>query len=171
MIFLHHEKWKKAQEKFPKSNWESSDQSNKQMCWKYDWAGNLAQATAGIAIWQITTGDIDITKTDLQRILSGRVNRCTVSFVDKDQNVQWESRIHLPVWHLPIWSYILRLYEFWSDISTNDRPDNVKGYVDDLVIFPEVWKEHLKPWKKFSKYSRTMVSASGLRKVLSCNEA
>ena len=52
---------------------------------KYDLINNLAQASAGITFGQIDRGDIDFAKADLQKILSGRLNRATVTFADKDQ--------------------------------------------------------------------------------------
>ena len=52
---------------------------------KYDLINNLAQAPAGITFGQIARGDIDFAKADLQKILSGRLNRATVTFADKDQ--------------------------------------------------------------------------------------
>ena len=52
---------------------------------KYDLINDLAQAPAGITFGQIARGDIDYAKAYLQRILSGRLNRATVTFADEDQ--------------------------------------------------------------------------------------
>ena len=52
---------------------------------KYDLINNLAQAPTGITFGQITRGDVDFAKADLQKILSGRLNRATVTSADKDQ--------------------------------------------------------------------------------------
>ena len=52
---------------------------------KYDLINNLAQAQAGITFGQIARGDIDFAKTELQRILAGKMSRSIVSFAEKDQ--------------------------------------------------------------------------------------
>ena len=43
------------------------------------------EAPTGITFRQIHRGDTGFAKVDLQKILSGRINRATVTFADKDQ--------------------------------------------------------------------------------------
>ncbi len=52
---------------------------------KYHLIHNLAQAQAGLTFGQIAREDIDFTKNELQKILSGKLRRAVVNFAGKDE--------------------------------------------------------------------------------------
>ncbi len=52
---------------------------------KYDLINNLVQAQAGITFPHIAHGDIDFAKNELQKILSGKMDRAVVNFAGKDE--------------------------------------------------------------------------------------
>ncbi len=57
---------------------------------KYDLINNLAQAQASITFGHIARRDIDFTKNDLQRILSGKMGRAVMNFAGKDGFMEYQ---------------------------------------------------------------------------------
>ena len=74
----------RGKENLAKANWKAFTQASKRVE-KYDLINNLAQAPAAVTFGQIARGDTDFAKAFLQKAMSGRLNRSTVTFADEDQ--------------------------------------------------------------------------------------